>query len=166
MLMSVSHRYSQHFTPVELIDAFAPSEETISAVTNWLVKLTLGFPVIDYYCLLVRVGYMLMLRLLRLREYHVYTHPSGNPQIGEYCPYFYDKWMIYNYSVASHLWQHVDLIKPTVQFDHQPAFNGRPSAGRGSRSKKSSNLKRTEPFTPSRIVNCTQVIDLDCLRTM
>ena len=41
MLMSVSHpespKYAQHFTPMEVVDTFAPSEETISAVTNWLI---------------------------------------------------------------------------------------------------------------------------------
>ena len=42
MLMSVSHpeppKYAQPFTPMEVVDTFAPSEETISAINNWLVN--------------------------------------------------------------------------------------------------------------------------------
>ena len=41
ILMSVSHpespTYAQHFTPMQVIGTFAPSEETVAAVTNWLI---------------------------------------------------------------------------------------------------------------------------------
>ena len=90
MLMSVSHpespKYAQHFTPMEVIDTFAPSEETISAVTNWLVDA--GFSR-DRLRLSSNKGWIHLNALtsevesLLNAEYHVYTHPSGETQIGE-----------------------------------------------------------------------------------
>ena len=90
MLMSVSHpespKYAQHFTPMEVIDLFAPSEETISAVTNWLVDSGLSR---DRLRLSPNKGWILVnastseIENLLNTEYHVYTHPSGDKQIGE-----------------------------------------------------------------------------------
>ena len=70
MLMSVSHpeppKYAQPFTPMEVVDTFAPSEETISAINNWLVNS--GFSR-DHLRLsrATRAGFTLMLRLPRSR---------------------------------------------------------------------------------------------------
>ena len=90
MLMSVSHpespKYSQHFTPMEVVDTFAPSKETISAVTNWLVDS--GFSR-DRLRLSPNRGWIHVnastseVENLLNTEYHVYTHPSGDIQIGE-----------------------------------------------------------------------------------
>jgi tripeptidyl-peptidase I len=90
MLMSVSHpespKYAQHFTPMEVVDTFAPSEETISAVTNWLVDS--GFSR-DRLRLSTNKGWIHVnastseVENLLNTEYHVYTHPSGETQIGE-----------------------------------------------------------------------------------
>ena len=101
MLMSVSHpespRYAQHFTPMEIVDIFAPSEETISAVTNWLVES--GFSR-DRLRLSPNKGWIHMnastseVENLLNTEYHVYTHPSGDTQIGEAYPYVHPKQMI------------------------------------------------------------------------
>ena len=94
MLMSVSHpespKYAQHFTPMEVVDTFAPSEETISAVTNWLVDS--GFSR-DRLRLSANKGWIHLnastseVENLLNTEYHVYAHPSGDTQIGEECPY-------------------------------------------------------------------------------
>ena len=90
MLMSVSHpespKYAQHFTPMEVVDTFAPSEETISAVTNWLVDS--GFSR-DRLRLSTNKGWIYVnastseVENLLNTEYHVYTHPSGDTRIGE-----------------------------------------------------------------------------------
>jgi tripeptidyl-peptidase I len=98
MLMSVSHpespKYAQHFTPMEVVDTFAPSEETISAVTNWLVDS--GFSR-DRPRLSANKGWIHLnastseVENLLNTEYHVYTHPSGDTQIGEECPYVHIK---------------------------------------------------------------------------
>ena len=90
MLISVSHpespNYTQHFTPMEVTDAFAPTQETISAVTNWLVDS--GFSR-DRLRLSASKGWIHVnattseVENLLNTEYHVYTHPSGESQIGE-----------------------------------------------------------------------------------
>ena len=101
MLMSVSHpespKYAQHFTPMEVVDIFAPSKETISVVTNWLVDS--GFSR-DRLRLSPNKGWILVnastseVENLLNTEYHVYTHPSGDKQIGKECPYVHLKQMI------------------------------------------------------------------------
>ena len=91
MLVSVSHPESpKHFTPLEVVDTFAPSEETISAVTNWLVNS--GF---SRYRLRLSAnkGWIHLnastseIENLLNTEYHLYTHSSGDTQLGEECPY-------------------------------------------------------------------------------
>jgi tripeptidyl-peptidase I len=94
MLMSVSHpespKYAQHFTPMEVVDTFAPSKETISAITNWLVDS--GFSR-DRLRLSANKGWIHLnastseVENLLNTEYHVYAHPSGDTQIGEEYPY-------------------------------------------------------------------------------
>ena len=101
ILMSVSHpeslNYAQHLTPMEVVDIFAPSEETISAVTSWLVES--GFPR-DRLRLSVNKGWIHLnastseVENLLNTEYHVYTHFSGDTKIGEECPYVLPKQMI------------------------------------------------------------------------
>jgi subtilase family serine protease len=96
MLMSVSHpespNYAQHFTPMEVINTFAPSEETISAVTSWLVDS--GFSR-DRLRLSASKGWIHLnastseVENLLNTECHVYTHPSGDTQTGEECPYIH-----------------------------------------------------------------------------
>ena len=90
MLMSVSHpespKYAQHFTPMEVVDIFAPSKETISAVTNWLVDS--GFSR-DRLRLSRNKGWIHVnastseVENLLNTEYHIYSHPSGDTHIGE-----------------------------------------------------------------------------------
>lgn len=90
MLMSVSYpdspRYAQHFTPTEVIDIFAPSKETISAVTDWLTDF--GFSP-DRLRLSHNMGWIHVdastseVENLLHTEYHVYAHPSGDMQIGQ-----------------------------------------------------------------------------------
>ena len=101
MLMSISHpespKYAQHLTPMEIVDTFAPSEETISAVTNWLIES--GFSR-DRLRLSRNKGWIYLnastseVENLLSTEYHVYTHPSGDTQIGEACPYVHPRQMI------------------------------------------------------------------------
>jgi tripeptidyl-peptidase-1 len=98
MLMSVSHpdspNYGQHFTPKEVIDTFAPSEKTISAVTDWLVDS--GFSR-DRLRLSASKGWIHLnastseVENLLNTECHVYTHPSGDTQPGEERPYIHPK---------------------------------------------------------------------------
>ena len=94
MLTSVSHpespTYAQHFGPVEVIDTFAPSKETICAVINWIINS--GFSR-DRLHLSRNKGWIHVnafafeVENLLRTEYHVYTHPSGDKQIGGRCSY-------------------------------------------------------------------------------
>ena len=98
MLMSVSHpdspRYAQHYTHMEVIDAFAPSEETISAVTNWLVDSGISR---DRLRLSANKAWIHLnastseVENLLDTEYHIYAHHSGHTQIGEEYPYVHLK---------------------------------------------------------------------------
>ena len=90
MLMSVSHpdspTYAQHFTATEVVNTFAPSKETVSAVTNWLIDS--GFSP-DRIRLSGNKGWIHVnastseVENLLHTEYHVYAHPSGDTQIGK-----------------------------------------------------------------------------------
>ncbi len=89
LLMEVSHpespRFGQHYSPNEVVDLFAPSAETISAVTNWLVDA--GFAR-DSLRMSANKGWISMdataaqVEELLKTEYHVWTHPSGEQQFG------------------------------------------------------------------------------------
>ena len=95
MLMSVSHpesaNYAQHFTATEVVDTFAPSEETISAVTNWLIDSGISRDRLrlsrDKGWIQVNASTSEVENLLHT-EYHLYAHPSGHTQIGEQCFFF------------------------------------------------------------------------------
>ncbi|KAH0586015.1 hypothetical protein H2248_007292 [Termitomyces sp. 'cryptogamus'] len=166
MLLAVSHpqspTYGQHWTPSAVVETFAPSDDTIAAVANWLtdagitrerLRLSVSKGWID---LNATVGEM---EDLLKTEYHVYSHmETGDEQIG-----------CVSYSVPAHVQPHVDLIKPTVHFRHRPVSNqfnkrsmnlGAPSRTRGP---KLSNQKIEE--TPS-LANCDKMITLDCLRAL
>jgi tripeptidyl-peptidase-1 len=75
----------------------------------------------------------------------------------------------HNYSVPAHVQEHIDLIRPTVQFNHRPSplattkrssGLGAPDSGNGP--KKSS---KAVTITPS-LSTCDQMITLDCLRAL
>ncbi|KAG5716819.1 Aorsin, partial [Termitomyces sp. T112] len=120
MLLAVSHpqspTYGQHWTPSTVVETFAPSDDTIAAVANWLtdagitrerLRLSVSKGWID---LNATVGEM---EDLLKTEYHVYSHEeTGDEQIG-----------CVSYSVPAHVQPHVDLIKPTVHFRHRPVSN-------------------------------------------
>jgi tripeptidyl-peptidase-1 len=90
LLLAVSHpespTFGKHYSPSEVVDLFAPSEETISAVANWLADS--GFPR-DRLRLSSNKGWISMnatvseVENLLNAEYHVYTHPSGDTQFGK-----------------------------------------------------------------------------------
>ncbi|KAG6864832.1 hypothetical protein C0991_006892 [Blastosporella zonata] len=92
MLMAVSHpespTYGRHWTPAEVVDTFAPSDETIAAVTEWLsgagisadrLRLSPSKGWIDLNATVAEVEDLIM------AEYHVYSHEeSGYEQIGKW----------------------------------------------------------------------------------
>ncbi|KAF8194206.1 Pro-kumamolisin, activation domain-containing protein [Pholiota molesta] len=165
LLMDVAHpespRFGQHYSPKEIVDLFAPSDETISAVTNWLVDA--GFSR-EKLRLSGNKGWISLdattsqVEDLLKTEYHVWEHPSGDQQFG-----------CHNYSVPAHVREHIDLIRPTVQFNHRPSplalrkrggGLGMPSARTGP--KRSAKLVTITPT----LENCDENITLDCLRAL
>ncbi|KAI0629798.1 subtilisin-like protein [Trametes polyzona] len=170
MLMSVAHpnspTYGQHFSPEDVVDIFAPSDETIRAVTEWLVesgirkerlRLTASKGWIEVNTTTAEVEDLIN------AEYHVYTHSSGAQQIG-----------CHSYSVPEHIREHIDLIQPTVHFLHRlpprtdqmqkrslgPSGNIEPAIRTGP---KTDGKKVT--ITPG-LEDCDQHITLDCLRAL
>ena len=95
LLLEVSHpeseKYGQHYTAAQVVDTFAPSEDAIAAVTNWLVES--GFSR-DRLRLSVNKAWIQVnattaeVEELLKAEYHVYSHPeTGDEQFGNcICP--------------------------------------------------------------------------------
>ncbi|RDB14895.1 Aorsin [Hypsizygus marmoreus] len=165
MLLAVSHpespTYGRHWTPAQVIDTFAPGGDTVAAVIEWLVdagisrdrlRLTRNKSWIELNATTGEVEELLK------TEYYVYSHPSGDQQLG--CE---------SYSVPAHIKPHIDLIKPTVHFNHRPApqFLAKRSGGLGAPSQSSGPKKSSKKvtITPS-LENCDEIITLDCLRAL
>jgi tripeptidyl-peptidase-1 len=89
MLMAVSHpespSYGKHYTSADVVDTFAPSNETVTVVTNWLIDS--GFSQ-NRLRLSANKGWILLeattseVEDLLKAEYHVYSHASGDQQFG------------------------------------------------------------------------------------
>lgn len=91
LLEAVSHpespTYGKHYSPSEIVETFAPSKATIDEVTNWLLGAGISR---DRLRLSVNKGWIHVnattaeVEDLLKAEYHVYTHPSGVEQIGDW----------------------------------------------------------------------------------
>ncbi|KAG6902424.1 hypothetical protein C0995_000350 [Termitomyces sp. Mi166 len=183
MLMAVSHpespTYGQHWTPSDVVKTFAPSGDTIAAVANWLadagiarerLRLSVSKGWIDLNATVGEIEDLLK------TEYHVYSHSeTGDEQIGAFLFLRFIQLLVRrvegcaSYSVPAHVQPHVDLIKPTVHFQHRPVssrFNkrglnlGAPSLTRGP---KLSNKKIEKTLS---LATCDEAITLDCLRAL
>ncbi len=112
-LMEVSHpesdKFGQHWTAQQIAETFAPSQESVDSVTEWLISAgitperisrsqSLGWLTFD-----ATVGEA---ENLLKTKYHVYKHVSGKPHVA--CS---------DYHIPEHLGSHVDFITPTVHFD-------------------------------------------------
>ena len=104
-----SGRFGQHWNAEWVAKTFAPSEDSLDAVINWLV----GFGIdLDRISRSQSLGWLHFdttvneaERLLKT-EYSVYAHESGQSYAA--CS---------DYSIPEHLQSHVDFITPTVHFD-------------------------------------------------
>ncbi|KII91002.1 hypothetical protein PLICRDRAFT_684337 [Plicaturopsis crispa FD-325 SS-3] len=169
LLMEISHpdspQYGQHWRPEKVVETFAPTDETISAVKEWLtdfgiapnrIRVSPSRGWIEVNATANEVEDLLD------TEYHVYRHKEASDvkQIG--CQ---------AYSVPAHIRRHIDLIQPTVHFNHRAvvpsalkkrsgANLGLPSARTGP---KTNGAKVT--VTPT-LANCDEMITPDCLRAL
>ncbi|KAJ6555036.1 subtilisin-like protein [Mycena vulgaris] len=161
LLLSVSHpdspTYGQHWSPAQIVDTFAPESETIEAVKAWLVDAGISSERLRLSpsrgWIAANVTVEEAERLLRT-EYHVYEHPSGAEQFG-----------CHNYSVPTHVREHIDLIKPTVQFNPHVAA---PRLKKRALKQPNTNLKTNgvKVNKAATLDTCDEIITPDCLRAL
>jgi tripeptidyl-peptidase I len=182
-----SANYGKHWTPEQIAETFAPKQESVDAVMEWLeaegiqparVKLSKGRHWLDFNATVQE-----MERLLKT-EYHVFRHSRhGNAHVA--C----DK-----YHVPDHLVEHIDLVTPTVHFDqrvgHDRVNHKVPLDEHQSQElKKRALAKRQRPekgilgapsendgFSPKQgaavnnalvsLDNCDQMLTIDCIRAL
>ncbi|KAJ7505931.1 subtilisin-like protein [Mycena galericulata] len=162
LLLSVSHpdspTYGEHWSPAQIVDKFAPSHATIAAVKDWLIDAGLAA---DRLRLSPSRGWINVnvtveeAESLLHTEYHVYTHPSGATQFG-----------CHNYSVPADVREHIEIIKPTVQFTHRP-----PTARAVTKRSFTHPIPmiKTNGATTKKnasLATCDEIITPDCLRAL
>ncbi|KAK7025541.1 hypothetical protein VNI00_015894 [Paramarasmius palmivorus] len=150
LLLSVSdptsQSFGQHWSPQELVDAFSPSRDSISAVLRWLsdsgisperAKLSANKGWIQVNTTIAETE-----QLLRT-EFHSYVHSeTGIEHIG--CK---------EYSIPVNLTPHIDLIRPTVDFTRAP---------RKHLPKQGAAVNIDTPT----LSTCDQFITPDCIRAL
>ncbi|KAK5159672.1 hypothetical protein LTR04_004895 [Oleoguttula sp. CCFEE 6159] len=179
-LDEVSHpasaKYGQHWTAKEVAETFAPSDDTINAVKEWLtsagiagerIKLAKSLNWLQFDASVEEAESLLK------TKYHIYDHvASGQPHVA--CN---------QYSLPKHIREHVDFITPTVHFDAKlkareetwlSKRRDNPSTGRGigkpwdrghgSYPKWGHWIDRNELINDLR--NCSNQITPACLRAL
>ena len=113
-LMAVSHpespNFGNHWTAKQVAEAFAPTDETVTSVLDWLAETGISPDRVrqsqGLNWLHAEVTVEEAENLLRTK-YHRYTHTrTGQAHVA--CE---------EYSIPEHIQQHVDFITPTVHFD-------------------------------------------------
>lgn len=103
-----SANYGQHWTPEQVVDTFAPEEETINAVKAWLIdsgisedriELTLSRNFLRMNLTIAEVENLLK------TEYGVFEHKENGKRA----------LAVEEYSVPAHIQRHIDYITPTLQ---------------------------------------------------
>ncbi|KAH7872402.1 subtilisin-like protein [Lentinula edodes] len=172
LLMAVSHPdssdYGKHWTPQQVVDTFKPKAESVDSVVGWLrdfgferekIRTSANKGWVEVMASVEEVE-----RLLGT-EYHVYKHvETGEEQIS--CE---------TYSVPADIRKHIDLIKPTVHFNHRPSPK---TTTKFKRAASGANLGKpgvstvgpkkspdATPVPPS-LENCDKMITLDCLKAL
>lgn len=142
-----SPNYGKHWTPAQVRDTFRPSKESVDVIHSWLAddgvhpeRAQLSS---DGVYLRVNVSVSEAERLLAT-EYYVYQHEDGTEHLA--CQH--------GYHLPEHVSQHVDLVKPTIQFSSarpsRPASLKRRSDSRGAPFRKPGLHKPTHhPTVPA-----------------
>ena len=105
-----SEKYGKHWSAKQVAEAFQPSDESVDAVMAWLTSSGISADRIWQSQSLSWLEFDATVdeaeNLLKTR-YHIYEHDdSSQPHVA--CD---------QYSIPSHLQQHIDLVAPTVHFD-------------------------------------------------
>jgi tripeptidyl-peptidase-1 len=104
-----SPNYGKHWSAQKIAGTFAPSTEAVDAVKSWLsesgielsrVKMSKSRNWLVFNATASEAESLLK------TEYHLYNHNSGHRHVA--CE---------QYSIPSHLTEHIDIVTPTVHFD-------------------------------------------------
>ncbi|KAI5480340.1 hypothetical protein MNV49_000915 [Pseudohyphozyma bogoriensis] len=113
VLMDVSDpssvNYGKHWTPDQVAEYFAPEQDSIDSVFRWLAEEGISENVRlskSKGWVMADVSVEEAERLLKAK-YHQYQHSSG-----------FSRYACDSYTVPGHVRQHVELITPTIHFDH------------------------------------------------
>ena len=158
----------------QIIDLFAPKQESIDAVRDWLVtsgiessriSLSRGRNWLNVNASIAEVEDLLK------TEYKIYQHPTGQKHVA--CE---------EYSVPQDVSQHIDLIMPTIHFDtkivgdpelrkqkRDGAFRPGNTNNNGWLPKKGPTISGPSPDIapqPFALTTCNTQITPDCLRAL
>lgn len=166
MLMAVSHPdspgYGKHWSATDLVDKFKPTTQTIEEVVRWLVgsgihRDRLGLSInrgwIHFNATAAEAEEILK------TEYYVFTHEdSGDEQIGRQ-----------TYSIPARMEKHIDLIMPTVHFNHLPSpmVQRKRTGGLGALESQPGPHRVEEEVTVTpTLAKCDKLITMECLRAL
>ncbi|KAL5531108.1 hypothetical protein ACEPAG_3984 [Sanghuangporus baumii] len=176
-LNAVSHPdspdYGKHWSAQRVVEHFAPSSETVNAVTDWLtsngvsrerLRLSNSRSWLEFNASVSEVESLLY------AEYHVFEDTDGVERVG--CE---------AYHVPEHLVSHIDLIKPTTAFNaripapepnnldkraatttNPPVKLGSPSGFNGPKT----NGRKVDGSTTLGLADCDRFITPVCLQTL
>ena len=148
-----SPNFGKHWTSQQVKDAFAPSDETTSAVQAWLADAGINE---DKVTLSHSGGFLKFDATVKEAEgllqtnYHVYQNKkSGQEHVG--CD---------DFKLPSNLREHVDFIRPTINFPHGYTKHS-PVKSSGVKLKSRKVLKN-RAIDPSCVKNVTP----DCIKSL
>ncbi|KAF7935516.1 hypothetical protein BELL_1052g00020 [Botrytis elliptica] len=170
-LMDVSHpkssNYGKHWTAEQVHEMFAPSEETIHTVRNWLVDSGIAASRIvhsdtkGWYAFDATTS---ELENLLNTQYYTYEH-SSTDEIAAACD---------EYHLPAHVQPHVDYITPGVKLisTKKKSASKRSILG-GSKGKDHQPLRRPKSSSggyshhnSSSLATCDEVITPECIRAL
>ena len=182
-LMDVSHpdspNFGKHWTAQQVAETFAPAQESVEAVTEWLHSSGISA---DRLSRSQSLGWLvfnatvLEAESLLKTKYYLHHHATGKPHVG--CD---------SYHIPEHLKPHIDIITPTVHFDtkvaqaNQKRATASATAAAGVPVRTKAALQVTDPtngFLPKKGANidiqelideledCNTHITPNCLRAL
>ncbi|KAF8265230.1 subtilisin-like protein [Lactarius quietus] len=159
LLMDVAHpdspAYGQYWTTEKVVEFFAPSESTVRSIQKWAItsgiaedKLRHSFNKgwIELNVTVATAEWLLD------TEYHIYEHSSGIKQIG-----------CLSYSVPEYVSEHIEIIKPTMHFDHHVPEDAARLRKRTNSSTNSTDVNVNITFS---LANCDEYITPVCLQAL
>ncbi len=154
-----SETYGQHWTPQQVIEMFAPSEDALTVTEDWLRS-----EGIDAGRMSRAAGRHWIRVASTVSEaeklldavYNVYENKDGSRLVA--CE---------SYSVPAAIQGHIDLIAPTIQFVESDAVVVRGPEKRATGSETAGNAAPlTKRVDPESLENCSEAITPACLRAM